>query len=294
MFWFKDYFQSCFNAFTKWKINSRVDHALYGLKPTFEPHQQQPMVNDDMPNRIICGAVQIRPDIKQFTERGVEFIDGTSVDVDSVILATGYSFGFPFLDKEVIDVKENVVNLYMNTFLPDLERPTMAIIGCVQGFGAITPEVEMQCRTATRVFKREAHLPSKDAMWRTVIGQHAENVRRYAKSRRHTLQVDSREFMDGLAALCGCSVDFYTLMKEDPKLAFHVFFGPFTPYQFRLFGSGKWDGARDAIVNQWDRVYKPFQTRPLNVVTRKSIFELPAMALGWIILLSIALLWVFC
>ena len=50
-------------------------------------------------------------------------------------------------------MKDNVVNLYINTFLPDLERQTMAIVGCVQGFGAITPAVEMQSRAATRVFK---------------------------------------------------------------------------------------------------------------------------------------------
>ena len=39
---------------------------------------------------------------QQFTKTGVEFKDGSSVDdIDVVILATGYSFGFPFLDKEV-------------------------------------------------------------------------------------------------------------------------------------------------------------------------------------------------
>ena len=44
----------------------------------------------------------MKADIKQFTETGVEFTDGTKEEnIDTVILATGYSFGFPFLDSEV-------------------------------------------------------------------------------------------------------------------------------------------------------------------------------------------------
>ena len=40
--------------------------------------------------------------MKRFTATGVEFVDGTAEDdIDVVVLATGYSFGFPFIDKEV-------------------------------------------------------------------------------------------------------------------------------------------------------------------------------------------------
>lgn len=59
----------------------------------------------------------------------------------------------PCILLQVIDVKDNIINMYLNMFLPELERQTMAIIGCVQGFGAITPAAEMQCRAACRVFK---------------------------------------------------------------------------------------------------------------------------------------------
>ena len=59
--------------------------------------------------------------VKRFTEHGVEFVDKTSGDdIDAVIQATGYSFSFPYLDKEVIEVKENHVHLYKYMFPPDL------------------------------------------------------------------------------------------------------------------------------------------------------------------------------
>lgn len=60
---------------------------------------------------------------------------------------------------------------------------------------------------------------------------------------------------------------FFTgkLFLTDPKLAFTCYFGPCTPYQFRLMGPGSWKGAREAILTQWDRTYKSLQTRPCNV-----------------------------
>lgn len=46
------------------------------------------------------------------------------------------------------------------------------------------------------------------------------------------------------------------MLLTDPHLALTVFFGPCSPYQFRLTGPGKWEGARNAIMTQWDRTFK--------------------------------------
>ena len=40
-----------------------------------------------------------------------------------------------------------------------------------------------------------------------------------------------------------------------------VLCGPCTPYQYRLTGPGRWAGARQAILTQWERVAQPFRTR---------------------------------
>lgn len=69
------------------------------------------------------------------------------------VFATGYKFSFPFLASNVVPVTDNQTSLYKYVFPPDLERPTLAIIGLVQPLGAIMPISEMQARWATRVFK---------------------------------------------------------------------------------------------------------------------------------------------
>ena len=69
------------------------------------------------------------------------------------VFATGYKFSFPFLASHVVSVSENKASLYKYVFPPELDLPTLAIIGLVQPLGAIMPISEMQARWATRVFK---------------------------------------------------------------------------------------------------------------------------------------------
>ncbi|KAJ8303794.1 hypothetical protein KUTeg_018717 [Tegillarca granosa] len=139
----------------KKQLNGRFNHATYCLQPKHSVTVAHPTINDALPNQIASGSIIVKPDIKQFTTSGVEFTDGTFVDdIDAVIL-----------DKSVIDVQQNKVDMYMLMFPPNLERHTLAIIGCFQPLGAIMPLSEMQSRLATRVFKGDVALPSRDEMW---------------------------------------------------------------------------------------------------------------------------------
>lgn len=75
-----------------------------------------PTVNDELPNRIAAGTVRVKPQIRRFTERGLEFDDGTKVEeVDTVVLATGYSFEFPILERgELVKVFFHFFLMKMN------------------------------------------------------------------------------------------------------------------------------------------------------------------------------------
>ncbi|KAF3823429.1 hypothetical protein GH733_010865 [Mirounga leonina] len=65
-----------------------------------------------------------------------------------------------------------------------------------------------------------------------------------------TLQTDYIMYMDELGSFIGTKPNIPWLFLTDPQLALEVFFGPCSPYQFRLMGPGKWDGARNAILTQ--------------------------------------------
>ena len=60
------------------------------------------------------------------------------------------------------------------------------------------------------------------------------------------------------------------LLATDPRLAVAVYFGLFTPYQYRLVGPGAWRGARDAMLSARERMLQPLMTRSVAVATNDS------------------------
>ncbi|XP_060563847.1 flavin-containing monooxygenase 5-like [Ruditapes philippinarum] len=264
-------FPNMITSRTEKKLDQKIDHEKYCLKPKHGLFSARQTMNDELPNRIITGGVIVKANVAEFTETGAIFEDGTTIDnLDAVVLATGYNFGFEFIDKSVIEVKANKVNLYKYMFPPNLQKHTMAIIGCFQALGATMPLSEMQCRLATRVFKGLKTMPESSKMWKDIKSKQAAMGMRYKQSLRHTIQVDYVPYMDELAEMVGCKPNTGKLVLTDPKLSMEVFFGPCTPYQYRLMGPGPWKGARNAIMTQWERTYEPLQTRPCAKTERKS------------------------
>ncbi|XP_067661853.1 flavin-containing monooxygenase 5-like [Haliotis asinina] len=246
------------------ELNKMYDHKLYRLMPTHRFNAQHPNMSSDLPMNISTGRVVIKGDIKRLTKTGVEFKDGSSVDnIDLIVLATGYKIGFPFIDKSVIDVKDNKVELFKYMYPPDQKKHTLAIIGGIQPLGAVMPISELQSRLATMVIKGTKTLPSREDMWSDIRKKQEALRSRYVNSQRHTIQVDYVDFMDQIAELVGCKPNLWWYLLTDPAFAIKCYFGPCTPYQYRLQGPGKWDGAKEACEKTMDRVRKPFETRPL-------------------------------
>ncbi|KAM4812182.1 flavin-containing monooxygenase 5-like [Urocitellus parryii] len=275
------------NNYLEKTLNSRFNHAHYGLQPQHRPLSQHPTVSDDLPNHIISGRVQVKPNVREFTETDAIFDDGTvEANIDAVVFATGYSFSFPFLDG-LIEVADNEVSLYKLMFPPNLEKPTLAVIGLVQPLGIVLPIAELQSRWAARVFKGLSKLPSAKKMMADIAQRKRAMEKRYVKTARHTIQVDHVEYMDEIASLAGVKPSLLLLLLSDPKLAMEVFFGPCTPYQFRLQGPGKWDGARRAILTQRERIIKPLRTR---VISQDSPSSSSGLSLGRVASFGLALL----
>ncbi|EGW09227.1 flavin-containing monooxygenase 5 [Cricetulus griseus] len=249
------------NGFMEKQINQRFDHEMFGLKPKHRVLSQHPTINDELPNRIIAGLVKVKGNVKEFTETAAIFEDGSREDdIDVVIFATGYSFAFPFLEDSV-KVVNNKVSLYKKVFPPNLEKPTLAIIGLIQPLGAIMPISELQGRWATQVFKGLKKLPSQSEMMEEINKTQEEMEKRYVESQRHTIQGDYVDTMEEIADLVGVRPNLLSLAFTDPKLALRLLLGPCTPVQYRLQGRGKWTGARQAILTTEDRIRKPLMTR---------------------------------
>ncbi|XP_069378426.1 flavin-containing monooxygenase 5-like isoform X1 [Paralichthys olivaceus] len=246
------------------KLNAMYDHTMYALKPTHRLFSQIPVINDDLPMKILSGAVTVKPNVKEIRGSTVVFEDGTFVEkVDTIVFATGYNYDFPFLPSSAIYKSGHRVGLYKHIFSPTLEHSTLAVVGFIHALGAIMPQAEMQARWVARVFKGQSKLPSNQAMIKAIEKDTKDIEKNFNVSKLTPLQVDFVTYMDDLAGEIGVFPNLLWLFFTDYPLFKRVFWGPVTAYQYRLTGPGKWAGARKAIFTQFDRMYQPLKTRKL-------------------------------
>ena len=258
------------------ELNATFDHKLYGLKPTHRALSQHPMVNDSLPNRIITGRVIIKSNIQEFVEDGVIFEgDDKVTKVDTVILATGYSFWFPFLDRDVLeyDQHDNIVDLYKFMFNPALDHPeTLPFIGLFQTIGAGFPAGELQVRWFIELMKGNVQLPSKEEMLREIHDRKEYVKKRFVDTARHRHNVDYINFMDDLSSQIGARPNLWYYFFTDPVLWYYLFFGPSLPYQYRLQGPDSCPSlARRLILSYRDRIEAPLKTRIIDEEAKEAV-----------------------
>uniref|UniRef100_A0A915DHG7 Flavin-containing monooxygenase n=1 Tax=Ditylenchus dipsaci TaxID=166011 RepID=A0A915DHG7_9BILA len=206
-------------------VEKRFDHAKFGLKPNHGVLAAHWTVNDELPNRLACGTVVVKPNIQSFTPNGIVFVDGSEVKhVDQVVMST------------------------------DFRPHTIAVIGLIQPLGSIMPISEMQARVYFDAFTGGSRLPFRTEMEKCIIDKKERMEERYVRSRRHTIQVDYVDYMDDLAELIGCKPQPWRYLFSDPPLAYHLMFGPDAPYAYRLRGPKPWSGARQALLSLDKRV----------------------------------------
>uniref|UniRef100_A0A8C6TAZ4 Flavin-containing monooxygenase n=1 Tax=Neogobius melanostomus TaxID=47308 RepID=A0A8C6TAZ4_9GOBI len=247
------------------KLNAMYDHTMYALKPKHRLFDQLPVINDDLPLKILSGSIIIKPNIKEIFGSNVIFTDGSVVEkVDVIVFATGYNYDFPYLPKDVMYRTGHRVGLYKHVFPPTTEHPTLAVVGFIHSLGAIMPQAEMQARWVTRVFKGLKKLPSTQAMVTSVEKDTKDIEKNFIVSKQSPLQVDFVSYMDDLAGEIGVRPSLPWLFFTDYPLFKKVLWGPVTAYQYRIMGPGKWDGARRAIFTQFDRMYQALKTRKVE------------------------------
>ncbi len=183
----------------KRRINDRLDHAIHALKPKHGVLEAGIVINDEIHYQIVNGNIVIKTDVKRSTKTGVEFADGTTEEIDRVILATGYDITFP-IDKEVVSADNCQARLYRYTFPPDLVHPTLAIIGLTSHLGTINAVAELQSRWCARLIKGIGKLPSKDHMTQDIDRRKRGLKKNFRQTRTLPTGVDFIPFLDELAA----------------------------------------------------------------------------------------------
>lgn len=110
-------------ARVKQAVDSRVLRAFTGdpvrfgfPKPDYRIYESHPIVNTMILNHLGQGDLRVRPDIDRFDGATVHFRDGSADDYDLVLLATGYTLDYPFVDRKHLHWRGASPRLFLNVF----------------------------------------------------------------------------------------------------------------------------------------------------------------------------------
>ncbi|MFE6997695.1 flavin-containing monooxygenase [Microbacterium sp. NPDC057659] len=124
----------------KQAIDARVlkaftgDPVRFGFpEPDYRIYESHPIVNTLILNHLGQGDLRIRPGIDRFDGHTVRFADGTSGDYDLILLATGYTLDYPFVDREHLHWKGAAPQLFLNVFPPSFNG--LYVMGMIEASG---------------------------------------------------------------------------------------------------------------------------------------------------------------
>ncbi|MBW9216287.1 NAD(P)-binding domain-containing protein [Mumia sp. zg.B53] len=102
-------------------------------KPDYKIYESHPIVNSLILHHLGHGDLSIKPDVDHVDGSTVHFRDGTSRDYDTIVLATGYTLHYPFIDPALLRWNGWSPQLYLNIFTP--ERDDLFVMGMVEASG---------------------------------------------------------------------------------------------------------------------------------------------------------------
>ncbi|KAA1420962.1 SidA/IucD/PvdA family monooxygenase [Nocardioides humilatus] len=173
----------------------------YGLpEPDHEPLSAHPSVSADFLTRAGSGDIHMLPAIDRLDGRTVHLADGSSVEADVIICATGYDMRFPFFTDSEADLHpdaEHRYPLFKRMIKPGVEH--LYYLGLAQSSPTIVNLAEQQSKLLAKLLLGDYALPSVEEQTRIMVEDEARHLEQYYDVPRHTIQIDFGRYCLDLA-----------------------------------------------------------------------------------------------
>lgn len=164
----------------------------YGLpEPDHEPLSAHPSVSADFLTKAGSGDIHMLPEIARLDGRTVHLVDGTTVEADVIVCATGYNMEFPFFDPGETELHPDADHrypLFKRMIKPGVDH--LFFMGLAQSSPTIVNLAEQQSKLLARLLTGRYALPPVEEQLRILEADEAAHLEQYYASPRHTIQID--------------------------------------------------------------------------------------------------------
>ncbi|MGO1523407.1 MAG: flavin-containing monooxygenase [Nesterenkonia sp.] len=141
------------------------DPTRFGFpEPDYKIYESHPIVNTMILNHLGQGDLSVRADIERFDGKTVHFRDGSSSEYDTVLLATGYTLDYPFVEPEALNWSGWAPELFLNIFPPSFNG--LFMMGMVEASGLGWQGRYEQAELIAEYVDAAAHRPEQAAAFR--------------------------------------------------------------------------------------------------------------------------------
>ncbi len=177
--------------YTHWHRLMVGKNELYGLpEPEHRIMDTHPTMNTVLPQLAAHGRIGVKPDIAEFAGDKVRFTDGSEVEADLVVFATGYQISIPFIDNSFLFASDGSPLLYLNVFHPELDD--LFAVGLVQANGSIWRLADDQSKLVASYLVALAERHERAGWFHKLKAQGHQSMSQgsYVKSDRHRLEAN--------------------------------------------------------------------------------------------------------
>lgn len=126
-------------------------------------------MNTQVLHHLTHGDLITQPDVTRLTGNGAVFADGTQVDLDEVIPATGYEYRIPFLDEGLLGWRNGHPQLHLDVVSREVDSPSL--LGFVEFADAAHQRLDEMAPGHTNHVERSTYVAYR-ARFRDRFGWH--------------------------------------------------------------------------------------------------------------------------
>lgn len=177
--------------YTHWHKLMVGKNARYNLpEPEHRIMDTHPTMNTVLPQLCGHGRIGVKPAITEFAGNKICFDDGSEIEADLVIYATGYEIAIPFIDNGLIFAPDKRPLLYLNVFHP--EHDDLFFVGLIQANGSIWRLADYQSQLVASYLVAQAERHARAAWFNKLKAKGHASMEggSYIASERHRLEAN--------------------------------------------------------------------------------------------------------